>query len=141
MSVALAVRKHSGDSFVLLVRRPESDDEFPGMWGLPAASCREGEGVMEAAKRIAVQKLGTSVELGRTLGTGSQERESYVLKMNLLEAHLENSVDDITLPSGSDHVASSVTMYTDFRWGLASELNDSVAGGSLCSQLLLRGDL
>ena len=69
------------------------------MWGLPAASCREGEAILDAAKRIAVQKLGVSVDFGSTLGEGSQEREAYEIKMTLLEAHLDSD-DDITLPGG-----------------------------------------
>lgn len=111
------------------------------MWGLPAASCREGEGILDAANRIAVDKLGTRVELGRMLGEGTQEREAYEIKMTLLEAHLQGPDDDITLSSGPDHVSSAVTMYTEFRWGLASDLKDSASGGSLCSQLLLRNEL
>jgi ADP-ribose pyrophosphatase YjhB (NUDIX family) len=109
------------------------------MWGLPAASCREGEAILDAAKRIAVQKLGVSVDFGSTLGEGSQEREAYEIKMTLLEAHLDSD-DDITLPGGPGNGSRGTTMYTEYRWGLASELNDSAAGGSLCSQLLLRSD-
>ena len=72
-SVALVVRRDSGEDYdVLLVRRPSDDDEFPGMWGLPAATRRDGESELEAARRIAVQKLDMSVEIGATLGTGSQ---------------------------------------------------------------------
>ncbi|MDA0770767.1 MAG: NUDIX hydrolase [Chloroflexi bacterium] len=137
-SVALVVRRGSDvDSDLLLVRRPDDDDEFPGMWGLPAASCRDGEDEMEAAQRIATLKLGTRIEICATLGKGSQERPSYVIEMTLLEGFL-TAGSPVRLPSGGTGSQSDgVTVYTAYRWGQATDLSNSAAGGSLCSQLLL----
>ena len=139
-SVALAVRKGRAGTDVLLVRRPEGDDEFPGIWGLPAASCRDGESVMQAARRIGTQKLGTPVEIGKTLGTGSQERDAYLIEMTLVEAFPAGPFSGQSSLGGADGEADGVTMYTAFRWGRAADLTVSAKGGSLCSQLLLTAD-
>ena len=135
--MALVIRKRDIDTDVLLVRRPDDDDEFPGIWGLPAASCRDGEGAMAAAQRIGVSKLGTQIEIGHEMGVGSQEREAYVIEMTLLEAFLADC-SHITLPrKGAEGQLRGVTVYTAFRWGPPSDLSGSAAAGSLCSQLLL----
>ena len=136
-SVALAVRRGSPDTDVLLVLRPEHDDEFPGMWGLPAASCRDGESEMEAARRIGTQKLGAPVEIRNTLGTGSQVRQSYVIEMTLLEAVLTGPLSGPSPTVGGVDQGRRETLYAAFRWGPASDLTVSAAGGSLCSRLLL----
>ena len=50
-SVSLVIEGPAG---VLLVRRPDDDDSLPGLWGLPAASLREGES--ERARAIVVEE-------------------------------------------------------------------------------------
>jgi 8-oxo-dGTP diphosphatase len=132
-SVALAIRDRNHSSRVLLVRRPESDDEFPGMWGLPAASCQLGETLDVAARRIGLQKLGAEIELGRALGCGTQERAAYTIQMTLYEAWLEDSEPHLPAPSEE----GGVTIYTGWRWGEPSEIRESAKHGSLCSQLML----
>ena len=74
ISVSLAIHRVGDNSRVLVVRRPDDDDEFPGMWGLPAASCRDGETLEEAAHRVGVDKLGVRLTLTRELASGVQER-------------------------------------------------------------------
>ena len=54
-SVALVVVEEDDPSKVLLVWRPEDDEEFPGMWGLPAGSLRSNETYEEVARRIGTQ--------------------------------------------------------------------------------------
>lgn len=134
LSAALSVRSQDDPSRVLLVRRPENDAEFSGMWGLPAASCRTGETTQDAARRIGIQKLGVAVRLGRRLATGTQERDAYVIQMSLYEAWLEDAVP--ILPD-SHESAENVTLYTAWRWADPSDLAKSAARGSLCSRLLL----
>lgn len=131
------MKRRIDDDDVLLVQRPDDDDEFPGMWGLPAASCRDGEDLMAAARRIGDQKLGARLKIGRTLGSGSQNRESYIIRMTLLEAVLEDSAGGLQPSPPKVCRGACVTLYTAFRWGRASDLTASAAAGSLCSQLLL----
>ncbi len=132
-SVALAVRKAAGSPAVLLVRRPGDDPEFPGMWGLPAASCRPGETPEAAARRIGTQKLGTPVDVGDRLALGRQERPGYTLEMSLYAARLGRPAP--RLPGGKG--CGGLTLYTDWRWADPSELADAAEIGSLCSRLLL----
>ena len=132
-SVALVIWSRDDPSKVLLVQRPEDDDEFAGMWGLPAASCRSDETAEKAALRIGMQKLGTHLTLGAVIGSGSQNRPSYTIEMTLYKASIEAS--ELQLPSQSGD--EGVTIYTSWRWGAPSDSSSSARNGSLCSQLLL----
>lgn len=138
-SVALAVFDSNGGNQVILVRRPLDDAEFPGMWGLPAASCRGGEKPEQAAQRVGVHKLGVSLVLEDVLAQGEQPRPGYLLKMTLFQARLVGKEPE--LPSGDletgESGAGGLTLYTEWRWGEPGDLQDSAQKGSLCSQLLL----
>lgn len=134
-SIALAVTAARQNGRVILVRRPEDDEDFPGMSGLPAASCQPGETLRLTAAPIGVQKLGAAVEVGPVLATGTQQRAGYTLEMTLFEARLVG--DAPALPSGGAGEIGH-TLYTDWRWGEAMELRASADHGSLCSQLLLK---
>ena len=74
-AVALAIFHADDSDKVLQVRRPEHDEDFPGVWGLPAASCSSEETVEEAGLRVGLQKLGRPVRLGRRLAQGIQKRK------------------------------------------------------------------
>ena len=133
-SVALVLVMEDDPLKVLLVRRPEDDEEFPGMWGLPATSLRNGETCEEVARRIGVQKLGAEVRVGGRVNSGEQDRNDYIMTMCLYSADLDGSV--VALP-GAPAAGRDVTLYTGWRWGKPTELTDSARRGSLCSQLLL----
>ena len=132
-SVSLAIHRVGDNSKVLVVRRPDDDDEFPGMWGLPAASCWDGETLEEAAHRVGVDKLGVCLTLARELASGVQERNEYTIEMTLFEATLDSRP---VLPLSTEGDAG-VTLYADWRWGEPKELATSADSGSLCSRLLL----
>ena len=142
-SIALAVTSEdadwgSGIGRVLLVRRPEDDNEFPGMWGLPAASCHPGETLLEAAERAGRQKLGAPVEVVTALATGVQQRPGYTLEMTLFHARLAGREPQLDRePGAAGSGGEGVTFYTEWRWGLPEELRESAENGSLCSRLLL----
>ena len=136
-SVAVAIVKEDEPSNVLLVCRPTDDVEFPGMWGLPAASLLAGETYQKAARRVGAQKLGTEVRVGKSIGSGSQDRCCYSLKMRLYRAAL---LRDLPALPGTDRrpgITPEMTMYVSWRWGAAWELEESARRGSLCSRLLL----
>jgi ADP-ribose pyrophosphatase YjhB (NUDIX family) len=129
-SVAIAVVRRGEPRKVLLVRRPDDDEELPGIWGLPAASCRTGETLEAAARRIGPLKLGAGIVLGRQLASGKQVRARYILEMSLFSATLDQAAPSL-------RKGRAVTMYADWRWGDPRELADSARLGSLCSQLLM----
>jgi 8-oxo-dGTP diphosphatase len=84
-SVALAAWGAEG---LLLVKRPEEDPEFPGVYGLPAVSPQEGESLEEAARRVAREKLSTEVQLHYPVAFGREERPGYTLELWVYEADL-----------------------------------------------------
>ncbi|MFQ5860899.1 MAG: NUDIX hydrolase [Dehalococcoidia bacterium] len=134
-AVALVIRQKEAPSRVLVVRRPQGPgEELPGIWGLPAASLRTGEGPQEAARRIARQKLGTQAHILRELCRGEQQRQGYLLRMRLYEAELTGP--EPSLPN-SGALESSVTYYTAWQWIEPSILQEGASKGSLCCRLLL----
>ena len=132
-SVALAIQPRHDGSRVLIVQRPEDDDEFPGAWGLPAATCIGPETLEAAALRIGQRKLGAKIRLGRIIGIGSQDRDDYFIEMHLFEARLFGQNPNLAVDPNS----SDLTLYTAWRWGTPKDLLNSAKAGSLCSQLLL----
>ena len=136
VSLAVFAREIPGgsDGPVILVRRPEQDEDFPGMWGLPAASCLLGETPEEAAERAGLQKLGAPIEALEPLVSGEQQRPGYTLKMTLYGARLAGPEPSL---EGQRNDPSGLTFYTEWRWGWPGELRESAQLGSLCCRLLL----
>ena len=132
--MSLAVYREGEAPDLVLVLRPEDDPEFPGMWGLPAASVRPGESPLQAARRVGDGKLGAPLAVGSLVGSGSQPRDDYTLHMSLFRATLSGGPP--ALPAAVED-AGGVTLYAGWRWGRAEELLDAAREGSLCSRLLL----
>ena len=132
MSLA-AYREENGPEIVLVLR-PADDPEFPGIWGLPAASVRPGESPRRAARRIGAGKLGTSLAVGPLLRAGQQLRDGCTLQMSLFRATL-SGVSPV-LPAAGEG-AGGATLYAGWRWGRPEELRGTALQGSLCSRLLL----
>jgi len=133
-SVALLAHPPGDRERVLLVQRPDAPgEELPGVWGLPAASLRPGEGEEEAARRVGWQKLGCGVRLLRVLGRGVQDRTGYRLEMAVYEAELEEQVPRLP-PTGEEEV----TYYVAWRFGRPEDLREAAAKGSLCARVALR---
>jgi 8-oxo-dGTP diphosphatase len=118
--VSLVVERPEG---LLLVRRPDDDEDLPGMWGLPAVSLTSGESEEEAVRRAGRDKLGVEVRPLGAIGTEGA--------MTDWEAELV--AGEPCVPQHGDG-----TQYTDLRWGEPSELRPAAREGSLCSQALLR---
>ncbi len=132
-SVALLAHPPGDRERVLLVQRPDAPgEELPGVWGLPAASLRPGEGEEEAARRVGWQKLGCGVRLLRVLGRGVQDRPGYRLEMAVYEAELEEQLPRLP-PTGEEEV----TYYVAWRFGRPEDLREAAAKGSLCARLAL----
>ena len=114
-SVAVAVFR-CGE--ILTIRRAQDDDELPGIWGLPAGTCREGETVQQVVDRIGREKLGVRLTPIRKLASGEQDRPHYYLQMELWEASMDGT------PS-----------YPEWRWAKPDLLRPGAASGSLCCDL------
>jgi len=114
-SVAVLIR--NGD-FMFSTRRPDHDDELPGVWGLPAGSFRGTETLQDLISRIGIEKLGVRLIPIRKLSQGKQERPTYRLHMELWEATMEG------VPGSST-----------YRWAPLESLEPGAAQGSLCCAL------
>src|SRR5262245_32534733 len=119
-SIAVLIR--NGDR-ILAIRRPDNDDELPGVWGLPAGSFRDAETLDDLVSRIGRDKLGVFLTPKRRLASGAQQRERYRLEMELWEAELAG------IPSGAE-----------WKWTNLETLEEGRDRGSLCCRLALSGD-
>lgn len=129
-AVSVAVFRE-GRSRLLTVRRPPDDEELPGVWGLPAASIRDGESDRAAVLRTGRDKLGVDLRPLGLLEEGDTERDTYRLRMRLYEAEL---------PAGRPSVpqdVTGVTQYTACEWAAPDRLREAARRGSLCSRLCL----
>lgn len=130
-SVSVAVEAPGGSGRVVVVRRPDDDPDLPGIWGLPAATLREGEGWEDAARRAAREKLGVEIAGIRELGRGRLERDRYTLVMRLYSAGLDRGTPRVPRPH------PEVTQYVEWRAGGAEDLRPGADAGSLCCRLYL----
>ena len=117
-SVAVLIRKGTE---VLAIRRPDDDDELPGIWGLPAGTCRDRESSGDLVRRIGREKLSVDLVPLRVLASGSQVRETYSITMDLVECSMTGE-----------------PRCREWKWTPWSILEDGEAAGSLCCQLALR---
>jgi ADP-ribose pyrophosphatase YjhB (NUDIX family) len=117
-SVAVLVRQ--GD-LILSLRRPDDDDELPGVWGLPAGSFREGESINQLIERIGRDKLGVALKPERRIAEGTQDRPSYRLEMELWEVTMQG-----------------IPQRGEWRWAPIDVLRPGMAAGSLCCALALK---
>jgi 8-oxo-dGTP diphosphatase len=120
-SISLVIRGDDGS--VLLVRRPDDDESFPGAWGLPAVSLAPGESEEQAIARAGRTKLGVEVEAPRLVGEDGGMRDF-----------------EVRIASGDPSVPQPFegTQYRELRWGDPRELAPAAARGSRCSRVLLR---
>jgi 8-oxo-dGTP diphosphatase len=128
-SISLAVRRDERPDEVLIVQRPDDDEDLPGFWGLPAASLGAAESWEQAALRAGREKLGIELDLEGVLREGSLDRARYRLDMRLYAARIVAGEPAVPQP------VAGVTQYQACRWGTAADLEPAAARGSLCSQL------
>ncbi len=134
-AIAVLIENPLDSSRLLTVRRPDDDEDLPGVWGLPATSLRDNESVEAAAHRLGTRKLGVNVTLGTMLAEDSQERATQHLSLSLYAATLDATSPE--LPESDDQIDGS-TYYTDWQWGLLESLSQGAQMGSLCCQLALQ---
>jgi 8-oxo-dGTP diphosphatase len=112
-----------GPDGLLLVRRPDDDDDLPGAWGLPAASLAEGESEEDAVRRAAREKLGVDVRPLRPVGGEGA----------MTDWQAEVVRGEPAVPQDGPN-----TQYTELRRGDLRDLIPAARRGSLCSRVLLR---
>ncbi len=131
-SVAVVIRKPQEAEKVLTVLRPETDEDLPDVWGLPAATLRPGESWEDAVRRVGIEKLGVHLKVGEQLERGSLERRDYQLQMRLYEAEIEKGTPFVPQPD------DEYTQYKKWKWGTGADLQPAAQRGSLCCKLFLR---
>lgn len=119
---------------MLAVRRPdEPAEELPGVWGLPATTLREDEPPEAAIRRLGAAKLSVELTPLRSLASGEQQRETYVLEMTVYEASLAG---DPVLPPRTA-AGHGVTYYEALDWLAEAAFREAADRGSLCCRLFL----
>ena len=114
---SVAVMIFNGDK-VLSVRRPDDDDELPGVWGLPAGTLRASETIKDLIGRIGRDKLGVELTPRRKVASGKQLRRLYLLEMELWEASMTGSPFSLRLrPTGL-----ALRGHPDWRWATLDSL-------------------
>lgn len=131
-AVFVVVRKPGEPDTFLAVKRPEDDEDLPGVWGLPATSLDEGESMADGVKRVGREKLGVELAVGDRIGTGTVERDAYVLHGEEYAAEIVSG--EPTAPQEG----KPGTQYTDWRWtDDPSLLEPAAREGSLCCNIYL----
>jgi ADP-ribose pyrophosphatase YjhB (NUDIX family) len=116
-SVAIMIHHHDE---ILAIRRPDDDDELPGIWGLPAGTAHGTETAEDVIKRVGRDKLGVKLIPLRRLAFGAQDRQRYRLEMELWEASMEGT-----------------PTYPAWTWAPLDILRPGMTSGSLCCRLAL----
>jgi hypothetical protein len=116
-SVAVLIER--GGQF-LSVRRSDTDDELPGVWGLPAGSLREAENVQDLIARIGNEKLGVTLIPLRRISEGIQDRPNYRLEMELWEVLMDGT-----------------PTHPEWQWASMDLLQPGKDAGSLCCELAI----
>ena len=106
---------------ILAIRRPEDDDELPGVWGLPAGTVRRHETIEDVIRRIGRDKLGVKLTPLRLMVRGAQDRPKYRLEMQLWEVLMDGT-----------------PIYPDWKWASLDLLRPGMASGSLCCELAIQ---
>jgi 8-oxo-dGTP diphosphatase len=126
-SVAIVITDDAGR--LLVVKRHDDDKDLPGVWGLPAATIRDGETPEQAAIRAAAGKLGVSVNIGRFTG------EDTIDNRHLREYEAEIIDGTPSVPQSDP----SVSQYADLKYTDDPRiLLEAARKGSLCSRIYLR---
>ena len=100
---------------------------------MTASSLYLGENYEQAASRVAREKLGVGLVLGKVLGEGKQLRNLYVLVMRLYEGTLQRGAPHLPNPPKNP----AMTYYTNFEWATPMLFRDGAKLGSLCSRIFL----
>ncbi|NQV12535.1 NUDIX hydrolase [Candidatus Uhrbacteria bacterium] len=103
---AISLIFHGEEGKVLIVKRSDAKESFPGFWSLPSTYIHDDESPLEAANRLAQRKLGIdSVSLGRSIGSNKRDKGDLVLTM-----------EDFEVASFTGELKLDPDEYTDLKW-------------------------
>lgn len=129
-AVALLITNESG--YPLIIKRPETDPELGGLWGLPALAHDCEADQREIARQVGTRKLGIEVVVAEKIGEQTLDRGGYILRLADFRA---------TITSGEPRVPQadkSVIQYTAWKYANdPSILCVSALKGSACSRIYL----
>jgi 8-oxo-dGTP diphosphatase len=126
-SVAIVVKDAAGR--LLVVKRDDDDKDLPGVWGLPAATIREGETPEQAAVRAGQDKLGVTLNIGNFTGEDTSPTQS----LREYEAEIVDGTPSV--PQNDP----PVSQYADLQYTNDPRiLLEAARKGSLCSRIYLR---
>lgn len=131
---AISFSYRNNSKKVLLVKRPEEDEDLPNAWGLPAGSLNEGESWKNALRRSGIEKIGIEIIPKGVIAEGYLERDDYILHMR------EYEVEGKGVPvAKQEH--SDITQYVDVKFVSDSKaieyLKLTASQGSMCCMLFL----
>ncbi len=142
-SVSVAIRsvQPGGAERVVAVLRPKvPDDPLGGLWGLPAATARDGESEEEAVSRVLKDKLRLQVSIEGLMRIHEGQRDDGANSQSMTVYGMlwdENSPLPISLPVRQVDSGDPVTLYEDWCWAAPEDLQEAAMLGSLCTRLYL----
>lgn len=131
-AVSLVI-KDDNNSFLIVKRPDDPNDDLGGMWGFPAITLKDGESEANGADRVADAKLGIKINLGKRLGESTHDRPNYVLTLADYEATIAEGIP--TAPQSTD---LSITQYAECKFtDDPTVLYAAARKGSQCTQIFL----
>ena len=131
-AVFYIIKNPKNSSEILIVKRPEDDNDLPNMWGIPAGSVKENETYEEAIVRAGRNKLGVELKVGKFIDRGNLDRGGYILHGEEYEAEIVSG--DIKVPQEN----GEGTQYQDWKYGTHDDLIEAASKHSLCCNLYLK---
>jgi len=120
-------------NFLVVKRENKSHDPFGGMWSIPTVIIQDGESHDEAAKRVAKQKLGVSISVGKQIGVGHGNHfTNEPLMLIEYEAEITEGVPSVPQKD------QTVIQFDEFKFtNDPSILFPAAQRNSQCTQILL----
>jgi isopentenyldiphosphate isomerase len=130
---AVALYATNTEGAFLIVKRPDDDAKFPGLWSLAATHVRKDETVEAAVIRAARDKVGLEASIKRFVGEELQDRGSYLLHV---AEHEIDIVGGVPQTLNADPLESKIVAV---QWSSEPMLPRKAADlGSACSIIFLR---
>ncbi|MEQ9146073.1 MAG: NUDIX domain-containing protein [Parvibaculaceae bacterium] len=108
---------------LLLLKRRDDDEEFPGLWDTPGGRLHAGESALDGLKREAAEETGLALTSARPLSTWTFETPvETVLGISFLARD----------PSGTVHLSDE---HVDFEWAAPERIGDLPAAENLKKEI------
>lgn len=129
-AVAIAITNEKGE--LLIIKRPETDQELGGLWGLPALARDPSENQYSVAEQVGPRKLGVTVAIGKKIGEQVMDRGGYILRLADYAGTIVEGTPSVPQPD------ETIVQYTDVKYTSdPTVLCISALKGSVCSRVYL----